>query len=459
VSFKRNNRMPAFIWGGYTDNFVGSWIQALGLPSHRFTANVPISERLARVTFPSSTTPRTQSDSPCDSQLPWMQFEVFEPEFVGPSPIVAGVRLLGLTLFGEVYYVVGTLLTGTVSNNAFSRKIIPAKMSVIGKPVKKLASAYALATDAKLWRLRDFVVDPQECTIPGGDDIVDIMPFGPAVIAVGESGDMYWNRNSSNAATTTSFNKCTKWVSSLTIENPGNYPFVPGTETRTLEFSAPEGVGKKAEGYAIITNTKVTEVGITYSGWGYEETPTVTIPGSAVISASLFDAVPLKHARRAVLSSSNTVMQFVEHGFYERPEYGNDWKILVGSQGGVGIKTSGELWAYGYRWYGNSSFTPSKIANGSWIAVGATAISAAAIRDDFTLWTWGLNFNGSLGDSTDPESRREAPVQINPGTEWVDIFGFGSTFDGNFIAIRKDSQRRQYDQAFEFWPDSYFAGT
>ena len=67
-----------------------------------------------------------------------------------------------------------------------------------------------------------------------------------------------------------------------------------------------------------------------------------------------------------------------------------------------------------------------------WVTVAAGYYHSAAIRSDGTLWAWGLNGNGQLGDGTTTNS--STPVQIGSDTNWASVAaGFNYT-----MAIRTD---------------------
>ena len=93
------------------------------------------------------------------------------------------------------------------------------------------------------------------------------------------------------------------------------------------------------------------------------------------------------------------------------------------------IKTDGTLWLWGYNAYGElgdntrtyRSSPVQTVAGGtSWKSVAAGSGIVASIKTDGTLWTWGLNGNGQLGDNT--RTNRSSPVQtVSAGTNWRSV--------------------------------------
>jgi len=93
------------------------------------------------------------------------------------------------------------------------------------------------------------------------------------------------------------------------------------------------------------------------------------------------------------------------------------------------IKTDGTLWTWGINTIGqlgdntttNKSSPVQTVAGGtSWKSVAAGSGIVASIKTDGTLWTWGLNGNGQLGDNT--RTNRSSPVQtVSAGTNWRSV--------------------------------------
>ena len=124
---------------------------------------------------------------------------------------------------------------------------------------------------------------------------------------------------------------------------------------------------------------------------------------------------------------------------------GNNWKTVSSSTYGgniMAIKTDGTLWGWGDGSQGqlgdNSTTTRSSpvqiIAGGTnWSKCTAGIYQSAAIKTDGTLWTWGYNTWGQLGDNT--RNTRLSPIQtIAGGTNWKQV----SINMYNMIAIKTD---------------------
>ena len=108
---------------------------------------------------------------------------------------------------------------------------------------------------------------------------------------------------------------------------------------------------------------------------------------------------------------------------------GTNWKQVSCNSSTAAIKTDGTLWCWGYNLYGllgdNTTLDKSSpvqtIAGGTnWKQVSAGLNHTAAIKTDGTLWCWGYNLYGSLGDNTDVD--KSSPVQtISSGTDWYQV--------------------------------------
>jgi len=102
------------------------------------------------------------------------------------------------------------------------------------------------------------------------------------------------------------------------------------------------------------------------------------------------------------------------------------------------IKNDGTLWVWGSNNFGQlgqndtanrsspvqvgSATNWSKVSNG-------TGMIFMAVKTDGTLWCWGRDFRGSLGLTNSVNISKSSPTQIGTGTNWSDVFlGFNRTF-------------------------------
>ena len=122
---------------------------------------------------------------------------------------------------------------------------------------------------------------------------------------------------------------------------------------------------------------------------------------------------------------------------------GTNWsQVSCGSNHTAAIKTDGTLWIWGRNAYGqlgdntltSKSSPVQTIAGGTnWSSVACGSEITAAIKTDGTLWTWGINNIGQLGDNT--LINRSSPVQTIAGSiNWKKV----STGNFHIAAIKTD---------------------
>ena len=127
------------------------------------------------------------------------------------------------------------------------------------------------------------------------------------------------------------------------------------------------------------------------------------------------------------------------------------WKAVAAGQGyTIAIKTDGSLWAWGSGLLGDGNtigrrLVPVRIraVDGvddlDWKAVSTGHYHTLAIKTDGSLWAWGPNDSGQLGDGTTTD--RNVPVQIAGTWNAVSAGGdepFSSDACGHTVAIRSD---------------------
>lgn len=109
---------------------------------------------------------------------------------------------------------------------------------------------------------------------------------------------------------------------------------------------------------------------------------------------------------------------------------GNNWKMVsAGLSNIAGIKTDGTLWIWGRGAEGQlgdntgtnkSSPVQTVSAGTNWKQIKVGRLFCAAIKTDNTLWLWGINQYGNLGDNT--VDNKSSPVQtVAGGTDWKTV--------------------------------------
>ncbi len=109
-----------------------------------------------------------------------------------------------------------------------------------------------------------------------------------------------------------------------------------------------------------------------------------------------------------------------------------DWvQVDAGSSHTIGLRSNGTVWAWGYNGNGQlgdntttSKRSPVSVVGGftNWVQVDAGANHSIGIRANGTAWAWGNNGQGRLGDNT--TATRSSPVSVVGGfTDWVQVSG------------------------------------
>jgi alpha-tubulin suppressor-like RCC1 family protein len=93
----------------------------------------------------------------------------------------------------------------------------------------------------------------------------------------------------------------------------------------------------------------------------------------------------------------------------------------------IALRTDGTLWIWGNNQEGQLGFnnasdgthksSPTQLGTNTWTSISFDdQKTAAAVRSDGTLWAWGNNFDGQLGQNN--RTYRSSPVQVGTGTNW-----------------------------------------
>jgi len=137
---------------------------------------------------------------------------------------------------------------------------------------------------------------------------------------------------------------------------------------------------------------------------------------------------------------------------------GTTWSsVVAGRYNSFAIKTDGTLWTWGHNnrgVFGIPSYahnakvsSPVQVPGTTWDKIYSSNTMAFAIKTDGTLWSWGDNTLGSLGLNQGNTDDKSSPTQI-PGNNWARV---ASGTENATLATKTDG-------TLWGWGDNYFGG-
>jgi hypothetical protein len=101
----------------------------------------------------------------------------------------------------------------------------------------------------------------------------------------------------------------------------------------------------------------------------------------------------------------------------------------------LGVRTDGTLWTWGDNEFGQlgdgtttEAHAPEHIGTSTWKSVAAGGGFSVAIRNDGSLWAWGINGDYELADGS--TTNGPSPEQVGTSTDWALIAAGGGQLIG-----------------------------
>jgi alpha-tubulin suppressor-like RCC1 family protein len=121
-------------------------------------------------------------------------------------------------------------------------------------------------------------------------------------------------------------------------------------------------------------------------------------------------------------------------------------KVAAGDYHSLALKSDGTVWAWGYGGFGAlgdgtgaTRLSPVQVTGLTGVTAIATGrIHSMALKSDGTVWCWGRNYSGELGDNTTTQSN--APVQVK-GPDGIGVLTGVTAIAGGFlngVALKSD---------------------
>jgi len=247
-----------------------------------------------------------------------------------------------------------------------------------------------------------------------------------------------------------------------------------GQNDRT-DHSSPIQIGSDTTWSYIISNgsgAMATKTNGTLWGWGYATAGRLGLNQGGVTSVSSpvqipgttwTDKIAFRNAGAFGIKTDGTLWGWGDNeegqlGQNDRTKRsspvqvpGTTWALVSGRyRGGLATKTDGTLWVWGRNDNGDLGqnqasaqltdvSSPVQIPGTTWPTSNDDHLSGSmnfntVIKTDGTLWGWGDNAYGQLGQGND--TRYSSPVQVGSLTDWDQVNSFGNSMT---MAIQRDT--------------------
>jgi alpha-tubulin suppressor-like RCC1 family protein len=152
------------------------------------------------------------------------------------------------------------------------------------------------------------------------------------------------------------------------------------------------------------------------------------------------------------LGNTNTHFEMNKVPFFDNAtsSYATIVAIAAGDFHSLAIDNTGRLWAWGGNEANQLGFTSSYPSDeysprivtppDTWVKISAGTTHSLAVKSDGSLWAWGSDNYGELGNGTEPITAPYVPRHIGTDTDWVDV---KAVFQNSY-ALKADGTARSW---------------
>ena len=248
---------------------------------------------------------------------------------------------------------------------------------------------------------------------------------------------------------------------------PGSVLTLMGTNltgTTTITFTGAAGVRTVTTGFTVASATSITGISVPAGAQSGPVTVTTGSGTSAVVNTVFFSrakTVATGDLHTVAVRADGSLWAWGSNQFgqlgqgnmtsgYTSPTQvgmGTNWvSAAAGNNHTVAVRTDGSLWAWGSNQFGQlgqgtfgagtDRTSPSRVGTGTnWVSATAGANHTLAVQANGSLWAWGRNFYGQLGQgSSGTGTDLSSPVRVGTGSSWVSA----AAGSGHVVAVQAD---------------------
>ncbi len=195
--------------------------------------------------------------------------------------------------------------------------------------------------------------------------------------------------------------------------------------------------------FAYTANVPYDTASITLAATAGDSGAVITVNGEQVESGGISSPISLELGSNTILvkvtaSDGSSVTEYTVTVVRKSELYFKD--IAAGYRHSIALRNDGTVWAWGYNYYGQLGdgtntyrTTPVHVSGiGGVKAVTAGDDHTIALKEDGTVWAWGDNYYGQLGDGTATD--RKTPVRVS-GISGIKAVAAG---DYHTVALKED---------------------